>query len=325
MKMRVENSLEAAGYMRMLSNKPEFTIFFQEQNQFINVVSVLDLTDATDVLPETFSNMNEKVRWKFMDRGFEDIHVLSLVIAEDLNHAKWLIQDEDFAWIIDAASGELLIPEGKVEDFYGMKHLLVNGPAEEMVAPFRERPFVNKSILALNILVFVLCTLGVEVLYNVGVMRPKDIVENGQWYRMITSIFLHADMDHIMGNMLILFCLGNIVERSLGHMKYFILYMAAGLAGNVLSLAYSYWQMDFVGSLGASGAVYGMIGALLWILMCNRGHVEDVTLPRVVFLVSYSLYFGFTSTNVDNSAHIGGLIAGFILGVLLYRKKRGME
>ena len=89
-----------------------------------------------------------------------------------------------------------------------------------------------------------------------------------------------------------------------------------------MSLYSEYLLGNFAGSLGASGAIFGMIGALLWMLIRNQGRLEDITTPRILFLIAYSLYSGFRSTNVDNAAHIGGLLAGLLLCILLYRKKR---
>lgn len=105
----------------------------------------------------------------------------------------------------------------------------------------KNRPYANYIFVFSNLLIFVICTFTGEWLYNIGIMKPLEIVEDGQWYRMITSMFLHADTDHVIGNMMLLFFLGEVVERNLGHIKYFVLYMLAGIAGNVLSLLYSLW------------------------------------------------------------------------------------
>ena len=87
-------------------------------------------------------------------------------------------------------------------------------------------------------------------------------------------------------------------------------------------MAFSYYFMDDRSSLGASGAIFGMIGGLLWVLLRNRGKLEIMTVPKILFLISYSLFSGFTGSNIDNAAHVGCLFSGFILAILLYRKKR---
>ena len=83
-----------------------------------------------------------------------------------------------------------------------------------------------------------------------------------------------------------------------------------------------FMSRSFVSSVGASGAVFGIEGALLWILIRNHGRVEYMTIPKLVFALACSLYYGMISTNIDNAAHLGGLITGFIITVLIYRKKK---
>ena len=100
-----------------------------------------------------------------------------------------------------------------------------------------------------------------------------------------------------------------------------ILYLFSGLGGNLLS---AYWDIrvgDYAVSAGASGAIFGVIGALLYVAIRNRGRIGDISGKGRVFMIILSLYYGYSSGGVDNMAHIGGLIAGFLLSVLLYRKK----
>lgn len=185
----------------------------------------------------------------------------------------------------------------------------------------KDRPLSNHFFFLLNVFVFTLCTFTGDLLYTKGVMGVESVIDMKQWYRLFTSMFLHAGIDHLVSNMLILFFLGDIVERILGHGKYFFLYLLAGLGGNLLSLWFSYSIGDYTESLGASGAVFGIIGALLWLLIRNKGRLETMSIPKILFLIGYSAYYGLQSTNVDNMAHLGGLISGFILCVLLYHKK----
>ena len=89
-----------------------------------------------------------------------------------------------------------------------------------------------------------------------------------------------------------------------------------------LSMYVAFVRGSMIGSVGASGAIFAVVGAFLWVLLRNHGKLETMTTKKILFLIAYSLYFGFTSTGVDNAAHIGGLLSGFVLGICLYRKKR---
>ena len=185
----------------------------------------------------------------------------------------------------------------------------------------------NKALVALNVIVFFILELLGDTedaifMYEHGAMFPIEVLETGQWYRLFTCMFLHFGIRHLGNNMVVLFFLGDNLERALGHVKYVVLYVLAGLCGSLLSA----WMMlrsgAYAVSAGASGAIFGVMGGLIYVLIRNHGRLEDLTAKRLVFMAALSLYLGFTSTGVDNYAHLGGLLSGLALAVLLYRKKR---
>ena len=103
---------------------------------------------------------------------------------------------------------------------------------------------------------------------------------------------------------------------------FLLLYLVAGLGGNVLSIWHSIQIGKYSVSAGASGAIFGIIGALLYIVIRNRGRVGTLTSKGMLFMIVISLYYGFTSAGIDNYAHIGGLITGVIMAILIYRKSQ---
>ena len=111
-------------------------------------------------------------------------------------------------------------------------------------------------------------------------------------------------------------------ELDIGKVKFLIVYFVSGLAGNVLSAWWDIQTGSMAISAGASGAIFGIIGALLYVAIRNRGRIGDISGRGLVFMIVLTLYYGFTSGGVDNMAHIGGLLAGFLSGVLLYRKRK---
>lgn len=154
-----------------------------------------------------------------------------------------------------------------------------------------------------------------------GAMYVPYIVGRGEYYRLFTSMFLHFGYDHLFNNMIVLGTMGWVLESEIGKIKFLIIYFVSGLAGNLLSLWMQIQTGDLAVSAGASGAIFGVIGALLYVAIRNRGHIGDVSGRGLVFMIILTLYYGFTSGGVDNMAHIGGLVAGFFLGILLYWKR----
>ncbi len=144
-------------------------------------------------------------------------------------------------------------------------------------------------------------------------------IRSGEWYRLLTHLFLHGDIWHLGNNMLILFCLGNALEHYVGKYSYAAIYFFSGILAGLGSVVYN---TDSTVSIGASGAVFGVVGAMAWLVLRNRGQLEGFTGSRMVLFVLMSIYAGFVDQGVDNAAHIAGLIAGFILAVLIYRKPK---
>lgn len=142
-------------------------------------------------------------------------------------------------------------------------------------------------------------------------------IREGEWYRLLTHMFLHGDVWHLGNNMLILFCLGNALEHYVGKLPYVILYFLSGILAGLGSVVYN---TDNTVSVGASGAVFGIVGAMVWLVLRNRGKLEGLTGTRMILFVLLSVYAGFVEQGIDNAAHITGLLAGFLLAMLLYRK-----
>ena len=147
-------------------------------------------------------------------------------------------------------------------------------------------------------------------------------VRDGEWYRLVTHLFLHGDIWHLGNNMLILFCLGNALEHYVGNISYGVIYFFSGILAGLGSVVYN---TNSTVSVGASGAVFGVVGAMIWLVLRNRGRLEGFTGPRMIMFVLMSVYAGFVDQGVDNAAHIAGLIAGFLLAMLLYRKRSEPE
>lgn len=191
----------------------------------------------------------------------------------------------------------------------------------------RKKAYVNFCFIAVNVIYFLYLemagsTENTEFMVNHGAMYAPYVLEGGEYFRLLTSIFMHFGINHIMNNMLILFILGDNLERALGHVKYFFFYLLCGVGANILSMIINIGDYRTIVSAGASGAIFGVIGGLLYAVAVNRGRLEDLSTRQLVVVIVCSLYFGFSSTGVDNAAHIAGLVIGIFMGLILYRKPK---
>ena len=149
-------------------------------------------------------------------------------------------------------------------------------------------------------------------------------VQRGQWWRLLSAVFLHSGLMHLATNMVALLCTGPTVERVYGSRRFLLLYLGAGLAGSALSLHFSAQHGTAV---GASGAVFGVAGALLVAALRHRRFLPTVlsyyTLGGIGLLLVDGMLRGFGSERVDNAAHVGGLLVGCLLALILPERISG--
>jgi rhomboid protease GluP len=186
------------------------------------------------------------------------------------------------------------------------------------------RGFVTEALVAINVLVF-----AIMVLRGVGVMSPaiKDLLawganygprtSAGESWRLFTATFLHFGIVHLFMNMYVLWDVGRLMERVLGNAGFFVLYLASGLAGSIASVLTN----PYVVSAGASGAVFGVYGALIGFLVRERSSIPGPVLQKLrssaLFFVVVNTAYGASVEGIDVAAHFGGLAAGFLGGLVL--------
>lgn len=193
----------------------------------------------------------------------------------------------------------------------------------------RQKPeaICTVALIVINIVVFFILTMfgdtedAVFMLQH-GAMYEPYIIEGHEYYRIFTCLFLHFGITHLLNNMVLLGALGWNLELEIGKVRFVIIYFASGIIGNIVSLFYDLTLEQPAVSAGASGAIFGLMGALLYVVIANRGRLGRLSGRGMLVMVILSLYFGLTSTGVDNLAHIGGLVSGFLLAVLLYRRNQ---
>ncbi len=185
---------------------------------------------------------------------------------------------------------------------------------------------ITLGLIAINIVFFIISAFSGDLLYNKGAFSLYYLLYGREWWRLIISMFLHADINHLVGNMLLLYLSGEIVEKNIGKWRFLLLYFFSGIMGSFMYAAYEWVKKDFVGSIGASGAVFGLVGALLVLVVYYKGQYGDITLGRVLFMIVYMIYTGLRTTYVNNMAHIGGLLGGILLmGFYMLMRRRSLK
>ena len=181
-----------------------------------------------------------------------------------------------------------------------------------------KKPTVTCGIIFICILMFILMYIfgnGSEDNYTLLLFGANlDVLtKGGDYYRLVTSMFLHIGIWHLFVNMYSLYVLGKEVENTLGRRKYLIIYLLSGIAGSILSLAFNHNII----CAGASGAIFGIMGAILYFGYYYRAYLGSTIINSILPVIILNLIIGFLDTGIDNAAHIGGLVGGILLTMTL--------
>ena len=243
----------------------------------------------------------------------DDEHFMSVFInkMKDINN-KYLL--DIFPDIVEKTGHkekgmELLF---KITDDINKSNVKKNTKLDKLFS--KKIPYITYIIMGICFIMFLITGMGNDtgVLIEYGA-NLDVLVKNGEYYRLLTSMFLHSGLLHLFFNMYALYIIGPQVESFFGKTKYLIIYLLSGISGSLLSVAFNVNTV----SVGASGAIFGLFGALLYFGYNYRGYLGNVIKSQILPVVIINLIFGFISTGVDVAGHIGGLIGGIIVSSVL--------
>ncbi len=340
----LQQLFEQNGYSRITSNVEGLTLYIRKEETCAQVIMTYVYEEDSLTKPQYEARIRQVK--EFVQNKYQlASRVLTLIITDRVSECKKFVLDDGFCWILDRQNRRLLIYENQIKDFNGARTMLEDWcvstggtSAGNPFAEYQDEPLpekgsfwknnvspVNSVLVLLNVGIFIWLsiigsTTDLDFMLEKGVMYMPAVLQNKEYWRFLTCIFLHFGIQHLMGNMVALFFLGDNVERVMGWWRYLLLYLLSGVIGSVGSFLSAYYFKNEIVSAGASGAIFGIYGALLALVILNRGRLENITIFRIGLLIVYALYSGLVSDHVDNAAHIFGLVAGFILAMILYRR-----
>lgn len=326
---RFEGMLENAQFSRIESNIPMMNMFYRVYEDRAYVFHVCDCRDSMFLNRASYPQILQQIQEQFFSRGLFQVNILSVIFTADMKRARELATVESSVWIVDVFCNRLMIYENQPSDFMGIREyferMLADAPVEKPQKK-RSRYFslCNTCIVILNVFIFLWMEImgsTQDALYMVehGAMYVPYMINNGQMYRLFTAMWLHFGIEHLSGNMIALLLLGDNLERAVGKGKYIVIYLISGLGASMFSFVYNFVTASYAVAAGASGAIFGVIGALFYVVAKNHGKLENMTVVRLGILIIYILYTGITIPGIDNAAHIGGLIIGILLAILFYQ------
>ena len=178
-----------------------------------------------------------------------------------------------------------------------------------------KKPVITYILITLNVIIYLFLALYERGDYIKALLANNSImVKSGEVYRLLTCMFLHADIIHLVFNMYALFIVGPQVERYYGKRRFAFIYFVSGLLGSLFSCVFS---SEYSFSLGASGAIFGLFGSIAYFTYYYRATLQGMLRSQIVPVIIVNLALGFMIPGIDVSAHIGGLIGGILTSMFI--------
>lgn len=334
----ISKQLIHSGYRKSTENEAGIWVFIKAVNGIYYSVFVVNDCGQKMENPYFLEQLMQESCRAFRRRQ-KETKVLGVIVTDDVEASKRLMEGWNGKWLFDVNARRLIIFENQPDEFLDVRPILediCSGQGTDRKGRMKSaltglQNFttpVNGVIILLNVLVFLILELigntsDPEFMYEHGAMQVQQFWQNREYWRALTSAFLHFGIEHLFGNMLVLWYLGMVLERIVGSVKYVIIYLISAVGANLIAVGwYTYAGQMYVVSAGASGAIFGVIGVLLWIIVREKGKVEGLTGYWLFWMCAYTLYQGFYTPGVGNSAHVGGLIVGILCGILFYRRRK---
>ena len=335
------------GFTPVSTNLQSYRIFLRKETGYITALFAYELRYGETLAPETYASLRDGAYRLLQEKNLGEIHALFVLLTADPQTGMTVTGGDRNAWVIDTTTRALYIPPDRAEDFYGFKRKLNDflqdpGRAQATIAAVqtnlnrsmqeRQRvqqrstrvafPWVTLIIVLVNLLIGGVCLLYGDYATSLLDLDPVAVLEKGQWYRLFTYMYVHGGVTHYINNMIMLYMAGQILEPSIGRGRYALLYHLLGVIAGAGSLLYKVVIGSVIPSVGASGAIMGVMGILLYISLRNLKQIGNGRYYRI-FMLSLcaldSVYQGFVVRGVDNAAHVTGLVAGVIAGLIVER------
>lgn len=261
-----------------------------------------------------FTNLGDNVHLDKM--SYKEIDCIELKDVKDIKKYKFVTDMfPDITSIVKYKEEGLELFMKLTEDI-NRKNKEETSKAEDIFK--KKRPIITYGLILSNIIVFLALMLSGASLFQVdaptlynfgGLVNYDSMSNNGELIRIVTSLFVHGGLIHLLLNLYSLYIIGPQLESFFGKTKFLLIYLGSGIVGNLFSMLF---QGDYVVSVGASGAIFGLLGALLYFGYHYRVYLSGVIKSQIIPLIILNLFIGFSLSGINNVAHIGGLLGGYL-------------
>lgn len=292
-------------YVDINSNNSSWTALKYTDKGIIAVI-------CTDAYREEADIMNLT---KFLNEKNQPYYINTVVYTN--NPQEYSSENHGYSKVIVHEHSNIILKYNEGTEF--IVNLLNENNSKKKIR-YKRSSNLTLILISINIIIFLITALASRsildinnmVLYKFGA-KENYAIAHGEYYRLLTAAFLHGGLMHITLNMYALYMLGELTEKIYGKIKYISIYILSAIASSYLS-----YRLSPSLSIGASGAIFGLLGAALVYGYKERNHIGKDFLRNILSVIVVNIVLGLSISNIDNFGHIGGLIGGIIIALVLY-------
>lgn len=334
----LEQFLEKNGFHRIANQN---VVLKRETTEEIELIQITRMNQDCYATPKDYIRKNQQLILEQAEQG-KKIRILNLIFVYNLNclGVKEVAEQVPDVWIFNESKKRLVLFENQTRDFGGiydrMEQWIQEGEYEaekEGERDFKKCPITMILFLSNLLIYFIVSRMGdvynTAFMLKMGANNWRLVFEQHEYYRLFTCMFLHFGISHLANNMTVFLLAGEQLEKELGKIKYMLLYFGSGLIASLISITANAIMQENVVSAGASGAIYGLIGAIIIRILFDKEQRKQFSFGRGILLIIGTIYLNIQDTSVDQFAHGGGFIAGVIIGACFFffekKKKLAQE
>lgn len=336
---------DSYNYQIIQTNASDIKTYSTYNHSNLYFINLVTMNNSYKYSKDIINQFTTKVDKQLNNINANKIIILNLLITdntsdiyEDINNTPDFDNHViEISWLIDKNEEKLIIPSMQVNDVIGIQKDLNNilkasdnGYKTKRIQKNDEKPYLTYAFIAINILVWIYMEMngGSTDIYNLirfGSVDAYSIFVKGEYYRIITSMFIHIGISHLIFNCFSLYIFGTRMEKYMKKWQYFLLYMMSGILGGLISVTVDLMNDRVLISAGASGAIYGVLGAILVYSKVYKRQVGGLSHYTILIMLIAGIAFGFMDSSISNIAHLGGFVSGGLIAYLYSFTNKGLE
>ncbi|MCT4596632.1 MAG: rhomboid family intramembrane serine protease [Vallitalea sp.] len=331
--------LENYEYQGIPTDSEKVKMYATFSNNSLYLINIISLDDSYTFNKDKFKEY-KTITWKQFSRvNANKIILLNLLLTDnvediysDVNYTPDFDDDIiDINWIVNINEERLIIPSEQVSSVIGLekdiRKLLKSNDESyipEKMLENNNKPYVTYSLITINIVIWILMelaggTTNIEILVKYGAIDSFSFFIKHEYYRLFTSMFIHIGIFHLIYNIFGLYIFGTRLEKHMKSWSFILLYILSGFFGGILSIVIDYVNNRVIISAGASGAIYGIIGAIIIYSIVYRKEIGGLTSSTLLIMFIIGIAVGSINPQIRNLVHLGGFIGGAIVAYVMTR------